>query len=183
MSSSPAPNWLAVVTLLAVAVFPPLATAISFAHAVTQNPGLTIVLVLLYEIIIFIISIISKIWQKLESPWINQIANWLDIRVRSIVSGYQGHYCQYLIYQHRDFDVKGLSTLGTYTLDLDQVFVDLSITPRLPHQTSADPLKLPEALRTGQHSIWYYLMSEPLIHQHLAIIVPPGMDKTTPFKQ
>ena len=182
MSSSPPPNWLAVVTLLAVAVFPPLATAISFAHAVTQNPGLTIVLVLLYELIIFIISIISKIWQKLESPWINQIANWLDMRVRSIVSGYQGHYCQYLIYQHRDFDVKGLSTLGTYTLDLEQVFVELSIAPKPPHQTSADPLKVPEALRTGQHSIWYYLMSEPLIHQHLAIIGAPGSGKTTLLK-
>jgi hypothetical protein len=147
-----------------------------------QNPGLTIVLVLLYEIIIFIISIIGKIWQKLESPWINQIANWLDTRVRSIVSGYQGHYCQYLIYQHRDFDVKGLSTLGTYTLDLEQVFVELSIAPKPPHQTSADPLKVPEALRIGQHSIWDYLVSEPLIHQHLVIIGAPGSGKTTLLK-
>ncbi len=182
MSSPPPPNWLAVVTLLAVAVFPPLAAAISFAHAVTQNPGLTIILVLLYEIIIFMISIISKIWQKLESPWINQIANWLDTRVRSIVSGYQGHYCQYLIYQHRDFDVKGLSTLGTYTLDLEQVFVELSIAPKPPHQTSANPLKVPEELRTGHHSIWDYLVSEPLIHQHLAIIGAPGSGKTTLLK-
>ena len=36
-------------------------------------------------------------------------------------------YLQYLAYQNRFFDVKGLSTQNIYTLELEEVFVDLQI--------------------------------------------------------
>src|SRR5262249_36708960 len=137
---------------------------------------------LLYEVLILIVGFVTGVWQQLQSNWIKRIADRIDTRVQGWLSGYQKHYCQYLIYQHRDFDVKGLSTVGTYTLDLEQVYVELSIDPKPPHQTSTDPLKLPEALLTGQHVIWDYLASESLTHQHLAIIGTPGSGKTTLLK-
>ena len=80
----------------------------------------------------------------------------------------------------RDFDVKGLSTLGEYTLDLEQVFVELSFVRKPLLQTvcgsSSDS---PEALRIGCHSIWDYLSSKPLLDEHLVIIGVPGSGKTT----
>src|SRR5712691_483841 len=171
MSNSPPPNRLPALLLLGIAVFgPPTVATLAFTHAITQNPWLTAILVVLYEVIVFIVSIVGKVWQRLESPWIDQIAQWLDLRIRGILSGYTGYYRQHLIYQHRDFDVKGLSTQGTYTLDMEQVFVELSIDPKPAHQTTADPLQVPEASHTGGYSIWNYLTSKPLATQHLVII-------------
>ena len=182
MSSSPPPNWHSIVRLLLLAVFPPLIVAITFAHTVTQNPWFIAIIVVIYEIIIIILNFIRKIWQHLEGTWIEQISGWLDIRLRFILSRYKSYYCEYLVYEHRDFDIKGLSTQGIYTLELEQVFVELGIVPTPAHQVSGDPLKVPEALRIGGHSIWEYLAADSLGNQHLVIIGAPGSGKTTLLK-
>jgi energy-coupling factor transporter ATP-binding protein EcfA2 len=78
--------------------------------------------------------------------------------------------------------VKGLSTLGAYTLELNQVFVELSIDPATLRQMSPNPVQVPQALAEGSHSIWDYLASAPLTNQHLVMIGPPGSGKTTLLK-
>jgi energy-coupling factor transporter ATP-binding protein EcfA2 len=100
----------------------------------------------------------------------------------SIASRYRKQYYQYLRYQHRDFDVKGLSTLATYALELNQVFVELNIDPTTFIQMSANPIQVPRTLQEGSHAIWDYLVSAPLAKQHLVIIGPPGSGKTTLLK-
>ena len=86
-------------------------------------------------------------------------------------------------YRHRDFDVKGLSTQGIFTLMLRDVFVELSIAPKTVHHVSADPVQqVPEELREGQHTVWQFLAAEPMANQNLAIIGPPGSGKTTLLK-
>jgi len=91
-------------------------------------------------------------------------------------------YRQHLIHRHRFFDVKGLSTQGIYTLELERVFVDLTIAPRAVHQVTTDPIQLlPEEARRGQ-SIWSYLSLESLTNQNMVIIGPPGCGKTTLLK-
>ncbi|MGI9503022.1 MAG: hypothetical protein ACR2RE_08210, partial [Geminicoccaceae bacterium] len=69
------------------------------------------------------------------------------------------HYLRHAIeYEHRNFDVKGLSTQNIYTLELEQVFVDLSLAPMAPHEASGNPIEnLPEDLRERRHSVWQYL--------------------------
>lgn len=182
MSSPSSPNrWPAVLLLLAAIGIPSVA-GLTFAHTITQNPWLAVGLGLLYEVGILIVGITSKVWQQLESDWVKQIAEWVNVRMQGVVSGYQRRYCEYLQYEHRDFDVKGLTTQGIYTLDLEQVFVELSIAPRAAHQTTSNPIQIPEALRHGGHSIWDYLASASLMNQHLMIIGAAGSGKTTLLK-
>ncbi len=180
--SSPSSNRLPAVLLLLAAVGVPSVAGLAFAHTITQYPWQSFGLALLYEVTLLIVGLIKGIWQQLESKWTKQIAVWVDAKVQEFLSGYQKRYCRYLIYQHRNFDVKGLSTQGIYTLDLEQVFVELSIDPRPPHQTSADPLQVPDALHTEGRPIWDYLASKPLTNQHLVIIGAPGSGKTTLLK-
>ena len=65
-------------------------------------------------------------------------------------------YNNYILFQHRSFDVKGLTTQGTFTLELERVFVDLGLgfdqqAPRHSTVTDlqaagdalADPLRRP----------------------------------------
>ena len=58
--------------------------------------------------------------------------------VGSLFLRYRRRYPQDVIYQHRNFDIKGLTTQSAFTLELEHVFVDLSISPIAPHQASAD---------------------------------------------
>ena len=96
---------------------------------------------------------------------------------------YRSHYSDYLTYQHRNFDVKGLTTQGVYTLELEQVFVELGLGPQTLHQAASTPIRpMPRALREGRHIIWEYLTSEPLQDHNLVVIGPPGSGKTTLLK-
>ena len=182
MSNTPSSNRLPTVLFVLASIGIPSVAGLTFAHTITQHPLLALGLALIYEVGVLLVSIVSKVWEQLESNWVKLMAEWIDIRVQGLVSRYYRYYCEYLIYQHRDFDVKGLNTQGIYTLNLEQVFVELRIDPKPAHYTSPDPLQVPEALRKGGHVIWDYLESEPLTGQHLVIIGPPGSGKTTLLK-
>ncbi len=151
-------------------------------YYLTKYPLLSLAVFLLYELGVFVIGFLGRIWGKLEEPLAEHIAAWLKQRVITMLSRYHRQYYSYLRYQHRDFDVKGLSTLGTYTLELDQVFVELRIDPSTPQTAVSSPVQAPQRLLAGTHSLWDYLTSAPLRQQHLVIIGPPGSGKTTLFK-
>lgn len=92
-------------------------------------------------------------------------------------------YQEYLLYKHRNFDVKGLTTQGIFTLELEQVFVDLGLGPQARHRMSADPIRpMPKGLRRGRHTIWAYLTAKQMENRNLVIIGPPGSGKTTLLK-
>ncbi len=92
-------------------------------------------------------------------------------------------YLQHIIYQHRYFDVKGLSTQGPFTLQLNRVFVELSVAPRSFHEASANPIeKVPTDLQTGTHTIWQFMNAPQMQGLPMAIIGPPGSGKTTLMK-
>jgi len=88
-------------------------------------------------------------------------------------------YRKYFRYEHRDLDMKGISTRGTYTLDVEQVYVELRIDPTPAHRALSDPLQLPATLAAGTHAIWEYLTQ---LDQHLVILGAPGSGKTTLLK-
>lgn len=147
----------------------------------SKNPLLAIGIGLLYEAAVFVFGFLGKVWGKLQDPWAERSANWFDRKVQRLFSRYQHRYYQYLYYLHRDFDVKGLSTLGPHALELDQVFIELSVDTIAPSKVTANPVQLPQTFLDKSHVIWDYLAS-PLNMQHLAIIGPPGSGKTTLLK-
>ena len=129
------------VILLLMALGVPTAAGVAFAEKITQDPGPWLLLAILYEILVIILGFVGKVWQKLESKWVDRVADWIDMHLLSLFSGYKKRYLQHLIYQHRSFDVKGLSTQGIYTLELEQVFVELSLMSKPAHRTSTDPFR------------------------------------------
>jgi len=182
MSTSPPSNRWPAILLLLMAVGVPTAAGFTFAQQITHNPWPALGLASLYEIVVLAFGFVTKIWQKLESKWVDRIAEALDAWALELFSNYQKRYLKHVFYQHRAFDVKGLTTQGTYTLELEQVFVELSVEPQPIHLTSADPIHVPEELRHGSHNLWAYLKSGPIADQNFAIIGPPGSGKTTLLK-
>ena len=190
MSSSPPPpssspllsRYLPAVSLILAAFGVPTVIIVAFTHFVTTYPWLALIIAVLYETGILIVSIVGQVWHKLQLRWVDRLTDWADSHIQGVASRYRRQYCRYLSYQHRDFDVKGLSTQGIYALELNQVFVELNIDPKPMHEASSNPLNVPQELCEGGHSIWDYLASAPLINQHLVILGPPGSGKTTLLK-
>ncbi|HZU03131.1 MAG TPA: NACHT domain-containing protein, partial [Ktedonobacteraceae bacterium] len=174
---SPSPSRWQAPLLLAIAIFGPPTAFLTFAHALTQNPVLITLLIVFYETGLTLAALFGKVWQKLVDPWLEQIASWIRTRVQWLVSHPHKTYCQYMFH-----DVKGLDMQTTFNLALDQVFVELSMVPTLPDQTSANPLQLPKSLSGGSHPIWDYLSAPVLREQHLVLIGPPGSGKSTLLK-
>src|SRR2546428_5909234 len=142
MNSTPSPTdrWPALL-VLGVAVFdPPSIAVLKFTQAVTQSPWLTAGLIVLYEAIVLLVGIVSGIWQQLKDSWVKRIAAAIDSAVQNTLSRYYHHYRAYFRYEHRDLDLPGMSIQGEYTLDLEDVFVELRIDPKPAHEASPDPL-------------------------------------------
>ncbi len=153
-----------------------------FHNYLFGNPLLVVIIVVFYEVIVFVLGFMGKVWLKLEDPLVSYISEKLTIRVQDIISGYRRQYCQFLVFEHQVFDVKGLSTQTAHALELEHVFVEPSVDPKPAHQTSPDPLRLPESLQKGKHLIWDYLDGNLINNKHLAIIGAPGSGKTTLLK-
>lgn len=159
--------------------------AAGFAWNATNDLQLGIAVMILYLAVDITVGFVAKVWGNLSDKWADRTADKIDNRaVRAIGSrGYKKRYLQHLTYRYRDFDVKGLSTQGTYTLDLEKVFVELSVAPQAMHDIPTDPLhKIPDELSKGSHTIWQFLQADTLTDSHLAVIGAPGCGKTTLLK-
>lgn len=100
-----------------------------------------------------------------------------------LFSGYRHKYLEYLVYQHRTFDVKGLSTQGPYNLELENVYVQLDVDPTPIGDISTNPLSaLPENLRSGSHTIWQYVADKNTTRHNFVVLGAPGCGKTTLLK-
>ena len=96
---------------------------------------------------------------------------------------HHGQYLKYLRYHHRSFDVKGLTTQGIFTLDLEQIFVDLSLGPPSGYRMAADPVRPPvNAPGQRRHNLWRYLTDKRLKNRNFVILGLPGSGKSTLLK-
>jgi hypothetical protein len=148
-----------------------------------ENPWLALPAVFLWEFILLSLSFALDVWTELRSRLVKRAADEAELWVGSFFLRYRRRYLENLIFQHRNFDIKGLSTQSTYTLDLDHVFVELDLSPIAPHQASADMLrKLPEALHKGRHIVWDFLEADAQNPAKLVVLGAPGSGKTTLLK-
>ncbi len=132
-------------------------------------------------IVPLLIAILPMLFQSKSEK-----ANTSESRLRSWRTGkdFQKQYSTLLQYQHRDFDIKGLSTQTIHTLNLEQVFVELKLQPQVAHNTSSDPLnRKSNKLRSDSYPIWRFfnLLSDDEKSQNAKIVIvgPPGSGKTT----
>ena len=146
----------------------------------TNNFGEAIGLALVCLFAGLLTSFFTKVWEILNARWAVRCADWLEGLLSDIFSGYRKRYLKHLVYRFRDFDVKGLSTQGTYALELGTVFVELSVVPQSPQAVYLNPIQSNPA----SQPVWEYLRtsrkSQP--SQRLAILGPPGSGKTTLLK-
>ena len=126
------------------------------------------------------VGLFTRVWEHLENTFTDVITEWLDPRIRDFIHRYQRKYFEHLIFRHRTFDVKGLNYQGIYALEIEEVYVDLSMEPNQFSQVS--PSIAQTGPSTGRQNIWDFLNAYELKTQNFAIIGAPGSGKTTLLK-
>lgn len=178
--SSPQTRLPTLIILLVTTLGVPGVAAWAFAEQVAQHPWQALGWALVYEVLVVVGGFVTQVWQKLQSRWVDRVADKVDSFVMGGGRGYQRRYLEHMVFRHRNFDVKGLTTQGVYTLELQKVFVELRIAPRPSHEITNDLIaKVPKELRS-QRPIWSYLNAPEL--KNLAVIGAPGSGKTTLLK-
>lgn len=104
---------------------------------------------------------------------------WLGATIGLWFSSFRRRYNRHILFEHRVFNVRGLRTRGTFSLELEQVFVELRIAPsHNPQQVNSNLFSTKEM--TGNRPLWDFLQvdkkKDTLV---LAIIGAPGSGKTT----
>lgn len=152
-------------------------------YELTQDMTMSVLLTAIYELIVVVGGFMTKVWQRVESKWVDRISDKIDQNLQSLFSSYRRRYLEYIVYQHRVFDVKGLSTQGPYNLDLERVYVQLSVDPTSTHEANPNPITLvPDALQRGRHTVWEYVGGNGTHKNNYAILGAPGSGKTTLLK-
>src|SRR5215510_14134018 len=162
--------------ILALAAQIPLAGGLSLMWSqAQQHPVLAATMGLLYEIAVVAAAFSKKVWAELEKDAIKATADWVRAAARNFKPGFRRRYNKEIIYEYGVFNVRGLGLINTFTLNLDQVFVDLKIASSCnPQRSGMDPIAEKEL--TGNRPIWEFLSvkrgkDEPAAA--LAVIGPP----------
>jgi hypothetical protein len=179
-------SWKGILAAAILALAPAAAVKLLGPETVRSHPLSSLLIVAVWAVGTAVFAFVGKVWKELEPRWVKACAEWLDRLAQRFISGFgfRRRYYRQLCYRHRVFNVRGLRTQGTFTLELDKVFVELRIVPGNPQEVSADPLRadVPNA-PTENRSIWDFLRSRHNEHRCLAIIGPPGSGKTTLLQQ
>ncbi|MBV9927629.1 MAG: NACHT domain-containing protein [Acidobacteria bacterium] len=166
--------------IVAASQVPLIGAAANWWDSARQNPGLTAFVVLAYEAGVLALAFGRKVWSKLEPDIVEGTADRVKVYTATLLSGFRRRYKQQVIRDHGVFNVRGLGLVNTYTLSLDQVFVDLRIHPSNPQKFNRDLISQSDV--SGNRPIWDFLRSTQSKASEataLAIIGPPGCGKTT----
>jgi predicted NACHT family NTPase len=145
---------------------------------VVKHPFAAIGFAVLYELFSFVLIFGSKVWKALEPQAVAGAAEWVKIAFLNFFSQFRRQYNRQVIYDHRVFNVRGLRTTGTYTLEVEKVFVELRIAPGHLQQAGVNPTAFKEV--PGSAPVWEYLRRMKAQETiALAVIGPPGCGKTT----
>jgi hypothetical protein len=145
--------------------------------AVSDHPLIAIGLLISYAVLSVCVSFVDKLWGELESTAVRSISLWLIAWFGRSFTRFERRYRRQVFFRHRSFMARGLRTTGTYTLDLDRVFVDITVAPLNPQLSASNPFRAPQLL--GKRSLWDFIANKDPAYRCLAILGPPGSGKTT----
>jgi hypothetical protein len=141
------------------------------------HPVLSLVLLAAYTLVVGVLTVTGEIARELRGRWRARIVDRVDRWLVRRFSLFGRRYREFVLGSLRFIDLKGLATIGFHTPELDEVFVDVSLTFR-PPQDVADSL-LPDLRPTAadRHSLRDFLdRPRPVV---LALVGAPGSGKTT----
>ena len=177
MAASSSTGWPIRLAWISVAGAPPVLVLGLSPQLVSTHPTVTTALILGYETALAVVSFAGRVVHELEERWTQRAVDLVDRTLRRRLSAFGTSYRKYVMRSLRYIDLRGLATVGFYTPELDEVFVDVSLTHRAPNQVATGLLAGVPAEVTERRSIHEFLNQRDA--SVLAVVGAPGSGKTT----
>ncbi|GAA3341568.1 hypothetical protein GCM10020358_33440 [Amorphoplanes nipponensis] len=166
--------WRTVLGLLVVVAAPWIAV---WTSRLRERPGLALLLALAWLAVVVVGWLFWKVAAESLHRHLGLWSTSVDRFIDQHLSRYGKVYGQWVMDSRRFLDAKGLATVGTFSPEMDEVFVDVGLTARAPRQVPPDLLGTAPVDSARRRSIWDFLhQDEPVV---LAAIGAPGSGKTT----
>lgn len=165
-----------------IAALAPPAAAFPFLKTwAAAHPVWAVVALLGWQVLVWGTTFVSKVMNgvadELGRRWQPTLTERIDQVLRRRFSRFAKQYRESVRSSLRFIDLQGLATVGFYTPDLDEVFVDVSLVFRAPNQVRGDVLAQVSGDVDERHSVWNLLdRQRPVV---LAVVGAPGSGKTT----
>lgn len=172
----PKTGWAQQLAWLAAVVGVPSVAATLKWNVVAAHPILSAIVLFLVATLIAAFGLARQVWRGYNDRLVKWITAGLDRRTSRFGKRYRDH----LLSDLRFIDLKGLAG-RFYTPELDEVYVDVALSPRDPDQVSSSDLPIQDIgdlPAAGQRRLIgdFLGRSQPRV---LAVIGAPGSGKTT----
>ena len=170
-------GWPARAGWVAAFLGPPAAAVGVWRQLAVHHAMVAVVLVLAYEAAVAVVGFAGGVTEEVAKRWQMRLADSLDRALQRRVSRFDRRYRAFVLAGLRFIDQKGLATVGPFTPELDDVFIDVSLAPRPPHLVKEGLLDGLPAEVTERKALSGFLGHvNPAV---LAVIGAPGSGKTT----
>jgi len=162
---------------LAAIVGPPTAAVVVWRQPAAHHVAVAVVLGLAYEVVVAGIRFAGGVAGDLAARWQKRFADRADLALKSRFSKFDRDYRAFVLAGLRFIDQKGLATVGPFTPELDDVFIDVSLVSWPPHLVKEGLLPDLSGDVTERRTLSEFLdQPESVV---LAVIGAPGSGKTT----
>ena len=148
----PGKAWQPLIAVL-VALGIPAAAAAQWRHLVARHPVAALALAAGWIVVCGVVVLAGRALSGPARRRLEQAGEVADRAAGWWLSGYGRRYRQWVLDSRRYVDVKDLATGGDHTPELDDVYVDVALVRRAPHQVSGDPLGEARGFRDSRTSI------------------------------
>lgn len=160
-----------------VAFVPPVAVSGWLWPKIQQHLWISIVVLIGYWVVVGVARFFLRISRAVGDLWIPRAAAAVDRRLSAFLKSYRARYLRQLLASVRDVELLGMATQGEFSLQLRQVYVDVSLAPSPLQTTTHAPFVGAEVQGGERKTLGSFLQShEPRV---FAVIGGPGSGKTT----
>lgn len=170
-------GWRALIGWPVAVAGPPALVQEIWPHLATDHPMIAVALLVIYEVVVIVVAFAGEIASELRKRWRDRAVERTDQALLRWTRRFDRRYREFVLGGLRFIDVKGLATIGAHTPELDEVFVDVSLVSRAPHEVPGHVLAELSTDMTGRRWIGGFLdRPQPVV---LAVLGVPGSGKTT----
>lgn len=166
-----------VLTILGV----PVAAAVVWEDFVRGNRVTAVALVIAYELLLGVVALLVRATSKPLERRLDQLGDAFDVALSRQPARYRRRYRAYVRASLRQLDSKGLATVGPFSPELGEVYVDVALTPRAPGEVPTGALATDAAHLPPRRALSDFVDQErPAV---LAVLGGPGSGKTTVLRR
>jgi hypothetical protein len=166
-----------VIAWLLALVVPPAVAGSLGQRFIARHAGWAVVIGVGYVAAAAAGGFLAVVARDVSSRWQARLADRVDLFLQRKAPRFERRYREFVLSSQRYMDHKDLATVGPFTLELDAVFVNVSLVSKPPQQIGPGVLPAASAGPAGRRVLADFLGREqPAV---LAVVGGPGSGKTT----